>query len=247
MYGKFPQMSLSHALARLATAVPIPYTVRHGLAQGLKRQGGLGMFAPRRPLSTEEAFLANLDLTGQTVYDIGVYQGLYTLFFARAVGATGRVIGFEPLDANRAAAARNVALNRFAHVAFQPVALGAEVGTASFVIPDALTGETTGCAALQAKYQVDGRAMTMQTVRVVTLDSYLGTLPTPNLIKIDVEGMELDVLRGAVETLRTHRPALFIETHAVGAAGTNREAVRQALLEHGYRVVDVDRMHLYAH
>src|SRR5688572_5752212 len=76
------------------------YTVRSGVAKGLKRRGGFG-FIPR-DISREEAFLAAMDFRGKTVFDIGAYEGIYTLFFARAVGAKGRVVTFEPNPVNHA-------------------------------------------------------------------------------------------------------------------------------------------------
>ena len=73
------------------------YVVRHGLAKGLKRRGGLGFVPQMGRLSLEETFLEGLDLAGQTVYDIGGYEGVFTLFFARRVGPSGRVV--TPLPA----------------------------------------------------------------------------------------------------------------------------------------------------
>ena len=70
------------------------YTSRSGLTKGLKRKGGLG-FIPRQ-LSLEEKFLMNLDINGQTIYDIGGNVGIFTMFFARSVGKKGKVITFEP-------------------------------------------------------------------------------------------------------------------------------------------------------
>ena len=70
------------------------YTSRSGLVKGLKRKGGVG-FIPRQ-LSLEEKFLMNLDINGQTIYDIGGNVGIFTMFFARSVGKKGKVITFEP-------------------------------------------------------------------------------------------------------------------------------------------------------
>jgi len=64
----------------------ITYTVRNGLAKGLKRRGGLGFVPQVSPLMQEEKFLINLNLANQTVYDIGGYIGVTTLFFSKAVG-----------------------------------------------------------------------------------------------------------------------------------------------------------------
>ena len=101
------------------------YTVRHGLAKGLKRRGGLGFVPQVGALTSEEVFLENLSWTGTTVYDVGGFEGIMSLFFARCVGPTGRLITFEPNPANYAAIVANVALNGFAHVDVRPIAVGA--------------------------------------------------------------------------------------------------------------------------
>ena len=79
----------------------ITYTVRHGLIQGMKRKGGLGFLPaailPKSHTSAEEEFLRGLDIAGKVVYDIGAFQGMMTLFFARKAAA---VIAFEPHPVN---------------------------------------------------------------------------------------------------------------------------------------------------
>ena len=116
----------------------MPYTVRHGIATGLKRRGGLGFLARPQPETSEERFLRSLDLTGRTVYDVGGYQGLFALFFAAKVGPTGRVICFEPITPSTILG--NLALNGFSHAEVRAVALGAADGTAQFLTPDGQTG-----------------------------------------------------------------------------------------------------------
>lgn len=77
------------------------YTVRNGLAKGLNRRGGLGFIPQIRSMSSEEIFLLGLDFNGRTVYDVGGYEGIYTIFFARAVGENGKVITYEPNPINQ--------------------------------------------------------------------------------------------------------------------------------------------------
>ena len=83
------------------------YTVQHGLAKGLKRRGGFG-FLPKSGLSKEERFLIELDIRGQTAYDIGGWEGVFTIFLARSVGQAGRVIVFEPNPLCQACILNNV-------------------------------------------------------------------------------------------------------------------------------------------
>src|SRR5262245_10355065 len=97
-------MSVKRKIIGLINRSPIMdrlvYNAKHGPARGLKRQGGMGWLptiVPRmHEWDAEEAFLANLEWRGLTVYDVGCDQGLFTIFFAHRVGDQGKVIAFEP-------------------------------------------------------------------------------------------------------------------------------------------------------
>jgi len=178
------------------------YTARSGPARGLRRRGGLG-FLPGRPPTAEERWLLGQDWRGQAVFDIGAWEGVLALFFARAVGPAGAVVAFEPHPRHFRRLAENLALNGFAHARALPLALGAYDGAAPFA-SDAVAGRsrlvTAGAGA---------------TVPVARLDTLMAAerLPPPDFIKIDVEGAELDVLLGAEATLAARRPRLLIEVH----------------------------------
>jgi FkbM family methyltransferase len=136
---------------------------------------------------------------GDTVVDVGANVGLYTYAFARA-GA--RVEAFEPQ------AEWSEVLSEFASarraVRVHPVALGTTDGTAMLTIPVAGDERRPGNASLRS-----GSAGVTEQVAVKTLDSF--DFEQVSLIKIDVEGAELDVLSGATGTLRAHWPLLLVE------------------------------------
>jgi hypothetical protein len=83
-------VALRHALGAAIRPLTnlFTYTTRSGIAAGLRRKGGLG-FLPRS-VSDEELFYQSLTLSGKTVYDVGSYEGIFSLFAARAVGEGGR-------------------------------------------------------------------------------------------------------------------------------------------------------------
>jgi FkbM family methyltransferase len=195
------------------------YPVRGGLARGLRRTGGLGFLARPKPLTVEEQFLARIPLTGRTVYDVGCLEGIYTMFFARAVGAAGHVVAFEPNPANAAAVRGNVAINGFENVRVYDVGLGEGVAQAELAVPYGLPGQGTARADLKSAY-LRRRGTARVPIRIQALDDMVAAdgLPAPDVIKIDVEGFELPVLRGAVKTLGTFAPDLFIELHGLDAA-----------------------------
>ena len=190
------------------------YTIRRGVAKGLRRQGGLDFLSERiRPPSREQAFLASLELEGQTVYDIGAFEGVLTMFFARAVGPDGTVIVFEPNPRNVERIRRNVSLNAFGNVAVRGAAVGAARGTARLSFPEDDTGRGSLVWAPKAR---DPSVVRELDVDVVAIDEEAGSIPPPDFVKIDVEGSELDVLQGMRQTLERCRPRLLIEVHGRG-------------------------------
>jgi FkbM family methyltransferase len=194
------------------------YSIRYGVARGLKRRGGLGFLARQRPLMADEKFLLQVPLSGRVVYDVGCLEGLYTLFFARAVGPRGQVVAFEPNPQNCMAIRGNVALNGFMNVQLLDIGLGTGPGAMDLVIPFGFPGQGTVDGELQTHYLRQAGTKRV-SVRIDSLDRVLAAneLPPPDLIKIDVEGFELQVVDGAVGTLRAHKPKLFVELHGLEA------------------------------
>lgn len=141
---------------------------------------------------------------GDTVWDVGANVGYYTKDIAHLVGRTGRVIAFEPAPATLATL--RSAVTDLRNVQVVGVALSRENGAADF-FADASGGDSNG-GLLAAR-----PAQTCTKVAVRAGDAFLQEFP-PNVIKIDVEGFELDVLQGMPATLQS--PALravFIEVH----------------------------------
>jgi FkbM family methyltransferase len=148
---------------------------------------------------------------GDLFVDIGGNEGMISLVAAAAVGATGRVIAFEPNPVPRAKFQRNLEINELANV--QIIAAGAAdaPATLTLFVPDVNTGE--GSFALT---DADGRSGRSISCPVVTADSVLEGLP-PRLIKMDVEGFEGFAIEGLRQTLTRARPVLvleMVESHA---------------------------------
>ncbi len=189
------------------------YTLRGGLAKGLKRRYGSGG-KPHLSLTTEEQFLLGQDLRGKTVFDIGGYIGIYTLFFARAVGATGRVVTFEPHPANLRELAFNVRLNNFENVTIVPLGVGRRCAQVELLI-DPLYPSRGFVAGARKPEHMPARKLEIMPITVVSLDhlTHTGQIPSPDFVKIDVEGLEMDVLQGMHQIITTSKPQLLIEIH----------------------------------
>ena len=218
------------------------YTVRRGLARGLSRRGGLGFLPQVGTPSSEELFLETLNFAGKTVYDVGGFEGVLSLFFARRVGPTGRLITFEPNPENYATIVGNISLNGFSHVDIRPIALGAEPGSATLVFPTDEPAKGSLVGDIQAQILREKHVDTVE-VPIETIDRLVAAgLPVPDFVKIDVEGLELDVLRGMANVIASHRPALYIEIHGADMAKKleNATAVIEYLWRAGYAMRHVE-------
>ncbi|MGH3184425.1 MAG: FkbM family methyltransferase, partial [Streptosporangiaceae bacterium] len=194
-----------------------PWLFRQDLARGFRT---CDTWAPpawvrwRGWSSPEERLLDSLDLANKVVYDVGAHTGAYSLYFSRRVGAGGQVVAFEPQALSFSKLTRNLRDNAIANVLPICLALGAADGTRPiYMLPRMFT---TASLAPEARTPFRRRA---GSTRVERLDGVIAAraLPPPHFIKIDVEGLELEVLAGAAVTLARYRPCLVLEIH-----GANR-------------------------
>ncbi len=210
-------------LAPHGRAVPVLF----GPARGLRWVVGVGLHGCW--LGTYEwrkqSRFVRAVAPGAVVYDIGANTGFYTLLAARRAGPGGAVHAFEPNPRNLAPLREHVRLNRFKHVTVHPLALSDRAGELAFED----TGSFTGRLAQQGGLKVNA----------ATLDQlvFARQLPAPTLVKIDVEGAELAVLRGGQELIRRHRPAIFLATHGSDVHAT----CCRLLAEWNYQLEPIDR------
>ena len=160
-------------------------------------------------LSVQEALRRTLR-RGGVFYDIGANVGFFTLVGSRIVGESGRVIAFEPVPSCARSVARNIELNGFEQAEIREVAVGATDGEATLLV----VGEASWSHMASARERHrDVRAEV--DVTVVSIDSLVaaGTIPPPDVLKIDTEGAEIEIVEGMRETLERHGPAIICELH----------------------------------
>jgi FkbM family methyltransferase len=147
----------------------------------------------------EVAFLRPYLTPTAIVLDIGANIGALTIPFARSVQC---VVAFEPQRLCYQTLCANVALNSLTNVIAFHLAVGQEHGATRVLLTDPYMRNNFGGLALDPEANGEG-------VEVVAIDD-LG-LPKATLVKIDVEGMEADVLRGARNYIAEHQPAIYLE------------------------------------
>jgi FkbM family methyltransferase len=161
----------------------------------------------------ERKFAERFLQPGMTVLDIGAYSGLYTLTASVRVGREGHVIAFEPSPFQRKRLQWHVWLNRCSNVRIENAAIGSKEGEEIFF---SVRGRSAGYSGLRPP-EVEAATRPIP-VRVTTLDSYLRrhSVGSVDFIKVDVEGGELDVFKGAVDLLRQQvRPVILCELEDV--------------------------------
>jgi FkbM family methyltransferase len=174
--------------------------------------------------------LASILAPDSSCVDVGANVG-DVLEVIATVAPHARHVAYEPLPALADGLAR-----RFPDVVVRAVALADAPGDARFV-------HVPGAPALSGLRAVHGASHPVEAlpVPVRTLDDDLPRDLAPRFIKIDVEGAELQVLRGAARTLEEHRPLVAFEHSGAAAAyGTTSEDVWRFLAARGMRVFDMD-------
>lgn len=182
---------------------PVGAAIRLSVHVSPRARAYLDLRQQRRAGNAVIPFLEHLVQPGDTVLDIGARWGTYTLLLAGRCGPNGRVYAFEPNPEHRAALASLARKARNLDV--RMVAVSDETGKAILHIPLEDGRQADGLASL-AEPRDPYRSVEIERLLIDDLD-----LPRVNVLKIDVEGHELAVLRGAQATLRRHMPALVVE------------------------------------
>ena len=160
-----------------------------------------------------EYFIPN---EGDTVVDVGAHIGLYTLIAAKKVGPSGKVIAIEPDPENFKILKKNILLNLLMNVEALQCAVYSTKEKVKLFLPEIEGGRTIFNTVMQDR----ARTSTENFIEVEanTLDNILESINITevNWIKIDVEGAELEVLKGAVNTLSSNKNiSLVIEIHGI--------------------------------
>lgn len=169
---------------------------------------------------------------GNVVWDVGANLGMFSFAAASLAGAQGKVFAFEP-DTNLVTLLRRTAaLQRtdMAPTTVLPVGVAGALGPRSFAI--AARARAANALVDYGTSQAGGVRET-QTIMCVTLDSSLTWFDAPQVVKIDVEGAEIELLKGAETLLTKTRPVIACEV-----SGHNRQTAADILIARNYTLFD---------
>lgn len=173
---------------------------------------------------------------GVIALDGGANIGVHTIEWSRHMHGWGEVTAFEAQETVFYALAGNIALNNCLNARARNAALGAVVGEIEIPKPNYLVPASFGSLELRAgaNNEFIGQKISYEPkdctrVSLVSIDSL--ALARLDLLKIDVEGMELDVLQGADATLMRHKPVLIVE-----AIKADRAQIETVLTRLNYKI-----------
>jgi FkbM family methyltransferase len=211
--------------------------VRLGLAQGLwlnvdPRYDNEYVEEVYEP-ALQEVLAAHLG-RGGSFYDVGAHIGFFSLIAARLVGESGAVFAFEPDPENARRIEQHSLRAGFPQICVLPVAVWSQSTTVPFQHNCDFSSHNTGFV---GTWSPERSLEETIKVKAVTLDEFAESHRAPTLIKVDVEGGEVDVLKGAERIFSKARPALICEVHNQDASSS----VEAYLAEKGYSLQWLDR------
>jgi hypothetical protein len=172
------------------------------------------------------------------LFDVGSNIGETLLNFAKLTGDNGKVYGFEPVPYSFNKCSNNILLNRFNNVSVSQIALSNKEETLFF--HEANNNNSGGVFMNKnntpGSYKVEG----------ITLDAYVERIGITHLdlIKVDVEGFETNVLKGAGETCRKFRPNLFVEVDDINLKnqGSSASELIALITSYGYQISKIESL-----
>jgi len=222
--------ALWEAARRHSTTVPLSVHWYAGTNVGvtLGNDNSLCLYVCGSFEPNEFAFLDRILAPGMTFVDVGANDGYYSIFAARRLGATGRVVAIEPSSRERRRLEANIVRNGIKTITVLPIALAEAPGKGELKLADGMhTGHNT-----LGGFATEGvMAAATETVDLDTLDNVASLLHLDrvDLIKIDAEGAEVAVLQGARSVIAAQRPVLLVEVNNRALAAQGHSAT--SLLE----------------
>lgn len=171
---------------------------------------------------------------GMHVIDIGAHIGLFSVCTSQLAGPTGKIVCFEPTPGTFEILKNTLKLNHCDNVIPRREAVGSTAGKATFYVSDEIVGCNSNSLVQMNKSRQAGQDVMVTTVDDICRDHAL----KPGLIKIDVEGAELNVLKGAGRTMKNERPIMIVGLHPVFIKknGDSLTEIWTIIKENGYRV-----------
>jgi len=169
--------------------------------------------------------IVSLAKPGMTVFDVGAHAGYFTMMLSRIVGKSGRVFAFEANPENVAILRKHIRINQLGNINIIEAAVADRNGEVRF--------SGSGCLGYEGQISDSGRR-----IRAVKLDDF----PTPDLIKMDIEGAEIIAFAGATRILSELRTKMLVAVHE----GEPIAKIPTFLTSHTYKLEWINERELIA-
>lgn len=174
----------------------------------------------------------------RVVLDVGAHIGLCAIPLSSAIAAGGKVYAFEPSAANLRFLKRNIAYNDIDNIEVSPYLVGSESNDAVAFHESRVASAMNSVVAYKTEklYKVVGK-------KQISLDDFCSQNNIiPEVIKIDVEGAEIDVLNGAKKILKRFKPAIMLSVHPrhLSMMGCSVNELVALIKNLGYQISDMD-------
>ena len=172
------------------------------------------------------------------VLDVGAHIGLVSLPLSQAIAESGKVYAFEPATANQTYLIEHLTSNRINNVEVITDLVGeSPLESVEFFESSHDSGmNTIAPTGSQHGYKATQRHQ-------ITLDGFCNERKlSPQVIKIDTEGAEVRILKGALDTIRLHKPTIFLSVHPqhITQLGSTVEELERLIEDLNYKVTDLD-------
>lgn len=205
-------------------------TIGYGYAAGYKWKRSHryvnGYWVGHYELPMQEAIVREL-ASGDIFFDVGANAGFFSLVAAKRVGGSGKCVAFEPLPDNAKNILEQITLNELKYCFVTEEALSSQDGTANFCF------DVPGTSTAHLGFVKKGERTV--SVKTNTLDNAIQRWGVPALIKMDIEGGEIDALNGASALLKQYSPKFLIELHGPEC----EKEVRRILSNVGYHFFEL--------
>jgi FkbM family methyltransferase len=178
---------------------------------------------------------------GDVAIDVGAHLGRHLIPMARCIAPTGRVLAFEPLPTCRAALSLRFAEEGLADLRSMVTIHGCALGDASGETEFVVARDALAYSGLQERVYDVPTAVERIPIEVRRLDEFTRDLDSLAYVKIDAEGGELHILRGASRTLARFRPVVTFEfgANSIGEYGITVLEMADFWFEREYRIFDI--------
>jgi FkbM family methyltransferase len=182
------------------------------------------------------AYINSTIQKNQTVLDIGAHKAGYLYFMLKQVGDKGKVFAFEPQSNLYNYLKKIKGLFKWDNVTIEHLALSDSEGSVTLYIPTNKVSKASSPGATIVEHKDNPKFGTTEIVSTETLDSYCHRYNIkPDFLKIDVEGNELKIFKGGIDTLKNYKPKIIVEIETLHVGQEKVLQTFQFMKSLGYR------------